>query len=461
MVVGELAEEADLVVVGGGPGGYAAAERAAQLGREVLLIERAELGGCCLHVGCIPSKALIELADGAHRATRLRDAGLDLDVRGVDMTRFETFKQSVVDRLGRGVAGLLRSAGVTVVGGDARFSHPSRVAVELPDGTMRYWEFRDVILATGSRPVALPGLPFDGHTVLDSTAALAQSELPERLVVVGAGYIGVELGTAFAKLGVHVTFVEAADSILPGVDRALVRHVERRLEQLGVTLKLGALADHSADGELHLAGGERLPADKVIVAVGRWPNTDALGLDRLGIEPDAQGLIAVDERRLAAPRIAAVGDIVAGPALAHKAAAEGLVAAEALSGRATAFDPEAIPSVIFSDPEIATVGLTLEQARTAGFDAKASSFPLRASGRAATLGETDGEATVVIDAAVPRVIGVHIAGPHASELAAEGALAIELMASPEDLALTIHPHPTMSEALKDAAEAALSAMHGC
>jgi dihydrolipoamide dehydrogenase len=479
MVVGELAESADLLVIGGGPGGYAAAIRAAQLGREVTLVERngaAGLGGVCLHVGCIPSKALIELAGAAHRTAELEAAGLHADGVTVSLERFQAWRGELCARLARGVGELLAKGQVRIVHGEARFNRPDRVAVHTPDDHALFLEFQHAIVATGSRPIELPNLPTDGERVLDSTGALALTKAPTSAAVIGAGYIGLELGTALAKLGTRVTVVEALDRVLPSIEESLTAPVRRRLRALGVDVRLSTTAERIEGDSLVVTGpdGEdRIEAERVIVAVGRVPNTDDLGLAAAGIPstqhvPDgasedgrsaasalARGLMDVGEDMRATERIAAIGDVVAGPSLAHKATAEAAVAAEALSGLPAAFDARAVPEVIFTDPEIGTVGLTEAQAREAGLDPFVATFPLAASGRAGTLNERDGFTRLVTDRATDRVIGVHIVGPHASELVAGGALAIELMASPGDVAATIHPHPTLSEGLHEAAALAL------
>jgi dihydrolipoamide dehydrogenase len=458
MVVGEFADAVDLLVVGGGPGGYAAAIRAAQLGRQVTLVERAGtdgLGGICLQVGCIPSKALIELADAAHRMRELQAAGLSGDGVTVSLERFQAWRGELCAGLAQGVGRLLEAGDVRVVHGEARFNRADRVAVRTPDQNVVFFEFEHAIVATGSRPVALPGLPFDGERVLDSTGALALTEVPESVAVVGAGYIGLELGTALAKLGARVTVVEALGRVLPTVERSLTAPVLRRLGALGVDVRVDATA-RALDGDALVITGhdgeDRVEAERVIVAVGRIPNTDDLGLAEAGVAVGPDGLIEVGEDLRAADRIAAVGDVVAGPALAHKATAEAAVAAEALSGRPAAFDAQAIPIVIFTDPEIGSVGLSEAQAREAGLEPVVADFPLAASGRAGTLRAREGFTRIVADAATDRVVGVHVVGPHASELVAGGALAIELMAAPGDLAATIHPHPTLSEGLREAAE---------
>ena len=461
MVVGELAESADLLVIGGGPGGYAAAIRAAQLGRQVTLVERngaAGLGGVCLHVGCIPSKALIELAGAAHRTGELAAAGLHADGVAVSLERFQAWRGELCARLARGVGELLAKGEVRIVHGEARFNRPDRVVVRTPDDRALFFEFQHAIVATGSRPIDLPGLKVDDERVLDSAGALALTTTPTTVAVVGAGYIGLELGTALAKLGARVTVVEALDRVLPSIDGSLTAPVRRRLRALGVDVRLRTTAERIEGDSLVVAGpdGEdRVEADRVIVAVGRIPNTEELGLATAGIPVGAGGLIEVGEDMRATERIAAIGDVVAGPALAHKATAEAAVAAEALSGLPAAFDARAVPEVIFTDPEIGTVGLTEDQAREVGLDPVIATFPLAASGRAGTLDARDGFTRLVTDRATDRVIGVHIVGPHASELVAGGALAIELMASPGDVAATIHPHPTLSEGLHEAAALAL------
>lgn len=459
MVVGEMAEPVDLLVIGAGPGGYVAAVRAAELGRNVVVIDRSGveggLGGACLHVGCIPSKALIELASGLHQTRELQRAGLTFTGATVDLAVFQTWKQAMVHDIAGKVKGLLKKHGVQVIVGDFQFTGPGRAAVALESGGVQFLEFRQAILATGSRPATVPGLPVDGQRVLTSTDVLALKEIPASLVVVGAGYIGLELGTALAKLGSKVTVVETADRILPGIDKTLSGPVQRRLEHLGVNALLGTTVVGFDGTTIEVEGPrgrEKLGTDAVLVAVGRLPNTNDIGLREAGVPVDDRGFIPVDAKCLATPRIAAIGDVTHGAALAHRASAQAIVAAEALCGLPTAFDPMAIPLVIFTDPEIASVGLTESEAQAAGLDACQFTSPWSANGRAATLGDVQGFTRVVIDRANSRVVGVHIVGPHASELVAEGALAIEMIASPEDVLGTIHPHPTLSEGFYTALE---------
>jgi dihydrolipoamide dehydrogenase len=456
-VVGEFADEIDLLVIGGGPGGYTAAAHAAALGREVTLVERAGpdgLGGACLHVGCIPSKALIELADAAHRAREPPMGGLTVEGARVDMAGFQAWRNELCHGLAEGVGSLLAGAGVRVLHGEARFNRPDRVAVRTPDGHVTFLDFADAIIATGSVAAGPPGLPIDGERVVDSTGALALDRVPESIAVVGAGYIGLELGTALAKLGARVTVVEATDRVLPAMDPALTRPVLQRLRALGVDVLREGPATGLDDGALVVdgPGGERrVPAELVVVATGRRPATGELGLDAAGIAAGAGGFLAVGPDLRAAPHVAAIGDIVAGPALAHKATAEARVAAEALSGRPAAFDAAVVPVVAYTDPEVASVGLTEEAARADGLDVRVATVPLGASGRARILSAPEGFARLVADAASDRVVGVHLAGPHASELAAGAALAVELMAAPGDVAGTIHPHPTIGESVHEAA----------
>lgn len=458
MVVGELAEAVELLVLGGGPGGYVAAIRAAQLGRQVTLIDRAGpagLGGECLQVGCVPSKALIELAQAAAQTREFERMGLSAERVTVSLERFQDWRRELCRGLARGVAQLLDAAGVTVVHGEARFNRPDRVVVRTPADAAIYFEFEQAIIATGARDLELPGLPFDGRRVHASTTALALEEVPDRVVVVGAGYIGVELATALCKLGSEVAIVEARNRILPAFDAPLSVPVKRRLRRLGVEVRCDSTAQRVDGNELVLRshqGEDRLPAPLVVVAAGRVPNTDQLGLAAAGIPVGADGLIEVGPDMRAGPRIAAIGDVVSGPQRAHRASAQGVVAAEALSGKPSAYEPAAMPIVVFSDPEIATVGLSEDAAREHGMDVRVESFPLAASGRAATLGAREGFTQLVMDAATDRIVGVHIVGPRASELAAGGALTIEMMASAADLADTLHPHPTLSEGLHEAAE---------
>lgn len=461
MVVGEIAESVDLLVVGAGPGGYVAAIRAAQLGRSVVLVDskgEAGVGGVCLNVGCIPSKALIEMADAAHRASSLSQAGLTA-ILSIDLGQWQKHRTALIGDLADGIRTLLRSAGVTLVAGELHFTRPSQAIVETPQGQALFFEFKDVVIATGSRPTPLSTLPRDGERVLDSTDALALTEVPKSLVVVGGGYIGLELGTAFAKLGSSVTIVEAEKSLLPGMDTKVVRPVTTRLRDLGVTVLTNTLVE-GYDGQRLIVRAAKdvapILTDVVIVAVGRTPNTDDLGLDRLGVKPNERGKLVVEPDRRLSRHVAAIGDVTPGPMLAHKASSEAIVAAEALSGHRSAYQPAAIPEVVFSDPEIAIAGLSEAEARQQGWDPIAATFPLAASGRAATIArKRQGFLCLVADRGTGVVLGARCVGPHASELIGEGVLAIEMGATLEDLAATVHPHPTLSEQYHEAAHLAL------
>lgn len=449
MVVGEVAESTDLLVIGGGPGGYAAALHAARRGTEVTLIERDTVGGVCLNIGCIPSKTLIHAAELAELGGSTH-VGVRVDT-SVDLDEVRAAIERVVGELTGGVQGLLAAAGVRTIVGTARFSRPNRVAVVSGDD-IRHLEFRRCVLATGSRPVELGALPTSDRRVVDSTGALALTELPDTMVVVGGGYIGVELGTAFAKLGTSVTIVEGADRILPAMEASLSRVVARRLRSLGVDVAVSSMVSGLDERGVIVEGrADPVPGDIIVVAVGRRPNTDDLGLEVAGIPLDDAGLVRVDLDRRATKTLAAIGDITPGPALAHKATAEAEVAVAALHGdQHAAFDPAAIPEVVFSDPEVAQIGTTPTTAAELGIDVTTFRFPFTAGSRSRTVGDTSGFVELVADTE-GTVIGGLLAGHGVSELAGELGLAIELAATVEDLASTIRPHPTFSEAITEAA----------
>jgi dihydrolipoamide dehydrogenase len=452
MVAGDIPRPVQVLVIGGGPGGYTAAARAAELGKEVVLVEQAVLGGVCTNVGCIPSKALIQVGHDRDRSRRFAAEGA---APPVDLPAVMAWKQGVVDRL---VGGVRQHLGrVEIVEGTARFVDARRVAVEAADH-VAHFRFEHAVLATGSRPATLATLPVDGRRIVDSTGALAFTEVPARLVVIGGGYVGVELGTAWARLGSQVTIVEALDSILAGFDPDLVAVVEERLAHHGIEVLTGVRVEGDDGSAVTVTtggdGSRSLPADRVLVAVGRVPNTDDLQLADAGLSAGADGRIAVDaQRRSAVPVIFAVGDITAGPALAHKAMEEGRVAAEAIAGLPAAFD-QLVPLLAFTDPELGAVGLTEAEARASGARVVVGRARFSANGRAVTLDEPAGLVKVVADAETEVVLGVHLAGPSASDLVSEAALAVETAARLEDLARTVHPHPTLAEALADAARMA-------
>nr|BAL54238.1 dihydrolipoamide dehydrogenase [uncultured Acetothermia bacterium]BAL60268.1 dihydrolipoamide dehydrogenase [Candidatus Acetothermum autotrophicum] len=463
MVVGEIAVGTDLLIVGGGPGGYVAAIRAAQLGKDVTLVEKDELGGICLNVGCIPSKALIYAAYLYEKIKRAQEFGISAQEVHVNLERLQAWKESVVKRLTGGVKRLCEGNGVTVIKGKATFISPKKCLVESEHGTQTI-EFKDCIIATGAVPITIPGFEVDGEIVLDSTGALALKKLPESLIVIGGGYIGLELGMVYAKFGSKVTIVEMLENLLPGTDPELTRLVARKAKELKMDVYLKSQAKELKKGRdgAHLTvqtqeGEVKLSAEKILVSVGRRPNTPPeLGLERVGVQPDPKGFLKTDaQMRTSVPHIYAIGDVAGPPLLAHKASHEGLVAAEAICGHKSAADWQTVPAVIFTDPEIAYAGLSEAEAQQAGYKTVTGKFPFAALGRALTMGETEGFIKIIADAETKVVLGVQIVGPEASTLISEAVLAIEMGATLEDLALSIHPHPTLPEGLMEAAEAAL------
>lgn len=451
----------DVLVLGAGPGGYTAAFRAADLGREVVLVERhAALGGVCLNVGCIPSKTLLHVAEVLDAAEALAESGVAFGAPKIDLDRLRARKDAVVAQLTGGLAKLAKQRGVTVLTGTGTLSGPKRCRVETPDGDVTV-SFEHAILATGSRPVPLPGLP-DDPRVLDSTSALALDSIPAQLLVVGGGIIGLELATVYGALGSEVTVVEMQDRLLPGPDADLVRPLERRLRERWAALHLGTRVSRvdARSGGLHVRfEGEKAPEprsfDRVLVAVGRRPNGDRLGADAAGLRVDERGFVPVDERlRTNLPHIHAIGDLARPPLLAHKASHEGKIAAEVIAGLPSAFDTTVIPSVAYTDPELAWVGFGEADAKAQGLEVEVSRFPWQASGRALGMGRAEGVSKLLFAKETGRLVGAGIVGPHAGELISECALAIELGADAEDIALTIHPHPTLSETVAFAAEVA-------
>ncbi|MDA8345581.1 MAG: dihydrolipoyl dehydrogenase [Thermaerobacter sp.] len=459
MVVGEIVNQTELLVIGAGPGGYVAALRAAQVGLDVTLVEAEELGGICLQQGCIPSKAWIAAADDYERAKGLGNLGLPLQPGPVDLAQLRAFKDRVVSQLTNGVAQLLSGRDVHVVKGRAAFISPKVATVEGPEGRQLY-RFGQAILATGSHARRLSALPADGERILLPRHLLAMETLPKTLTVVGGGYIGIELGTAAAKLGSQVTILEYADRLLGQVDPDLVRVVERRLKELGVAVRKGvevqtgeARQDGVAIRFAPSGGGasEEIVSERVLVSVGRDANLADLGLAEAGIPTDGP-FLHVDERmRTNIPHIFAVGDVTGNPMLAHRASHQGYVAAEVAAGKTAAFLAQAIPAVVFSDPELATVGLSEEEATMQGYSVRTAQFPMRALGRALAGRTSQGVAKLVAEQESGVLLGAGICAAHASELIAEMTLAIEMGATLEDLAATIHSHPTYAEAWHEAA----------
>jgi dihydrolipoamide dehydrogenase len=456
-------ERAKLVVIGGGPGGYAAAFRAADLGLDVTLVDAEEqLGGVCLLRGCIPSKALLHAARVISDARDAQRFGVRFAAPEIDLEQLRAWKGEVVDRLAQGVAQLAKRRGVRVLQASARFRDGGTLELEGAEAPEQFG-FDHAILATGSVPIVPPTLRLDDERVIDSTAALDLPGLPRRLLVVGGGYVGLELGTVYAELGAKVTVVEMTGDLLPGVDRDLVRPLEERLERLFATndksTRVVRLEAEEAGVRVHLEGaGVDSPQlfDRVLVAVGRRPQTDGLGLERAGVEFDEKGFVRVDrQRRTTEPRILAIGDVAGEPMLAHKAAREGKVAAEVVAGEPAEFDSRAIPAVVFTDPEVAWCGLTEAQAEAEHHKVEVRRFRWSASGRAHTLGRTEGLTKLIVDGATERILGMGVVGPGAGELIAEGALVVELSLTARDVAETIHAHPTLAETLAEAAEAVL------
>ncbi|WP_227353008.1 dihydrolipoyl dehydrogenase [Haladaptatus salinisoli] len=465
MVVGDISTGTDVLVIGAGPGGYVAAIRAGQLRLDVTLVEKDAYGGTCLNYGCIPSKAMITASDLAYDANNAEEMGIytKLDVNFGEMVEW---KDGVVSQLTGGVEKLCKANGVSLMEGRAEFADENSVrVVHGGEGQgAETVEFEHAIVATGSRAIEIPGFEFDGEHVLNSRQALALDDVPESIVLVGAGYIGMELAGVFAKLGSDVTVVEMLDSVLPGYEDDLARPVKKRAEELGIDFHFGQAAKEweesgggitvvteNEDGEVSEFG-----AEKVLVAVGRQPVTDTLELENAGIETDEKGFIGTDDRaRTEQEHIFAIGDVTGEPMLAHKASKEGQVAAEVIAGEPSAIDYQAMPAAVFTDPEIGTVGLTEGEAEEQGFEPVVGRFPFQASGRALTTGHAEGFVRIVADEPSGFVLGAQIVGPEASELIAELGLAIEMGATIEDVAATVHTHPTLSESTMEAAENAL------
>ena len=455
----------DVVVIGAGPGGYVAAIRCAQLGMKTAIIEREYMGGVCLNVGCIPSKALISAAHFFHKSQHdAKEMGINFGSTTVDMKQMQKWKQSVCDKMAGGVAQLLKGNKVEIIRGEANFKTTTSIEVKSKDGNKTI-NSKNFIVATGSRPIEIPGFKIDEKSVLSSTGGLAFEKPPKKLIVIGGGYIGLEIGSYVSKFGTEVTVIEAADGLLKGLaDPDCVQIVARKLKKSGVKVVTQAFAKSYAkkgnnfEVSVEVKGKmEKFEADKILLTVGRKPNSDQCNLKGIGLAIDDKGFIKVNpQRKTSIPNIWAIGDIAGQPMLAHKASHEGVLVAEVIAGQNRVYDAKTVPSVIFVDPEIAAAGWTEEECKANGHpDLMIGKFPFGANGKAVSLMETDGFIKIIADAKTHVVLGVHIVGPEASNLISEAALAIEMGAVVEDLALTIHPHPTLGEVMMEAAEATL------
>jgi dihydrolipoamide dehydrogenase len=460
MVMGELAQDTELLVIGSGPGGYAAAFRAADLGLDVTLVDTAPRpGGVCLYKGCIPSKTYLFLAELIFDAARAGAMGISFGPPRIDLDGLRRWKAEVIEKMAGGLMALTQRRGVQLVKGRAEFE--SSESVRLHEAEISRIRFRHAIIATGSRPIPFPGTEFAaGRRIMSSTGALALADVPASLLVLGGGYVGLELGTVYAALGSRVSVVELQDRLLPGVDADLVEPLRRRLDSIFADIWLNTRVKQLAEDDRGVAvslEGAGVAAeqrfDRVLVAIGRKPATQGLGLEHTRVKLDAKGFIQVDQHlRTADERIFAVGDVVGGMMLAHKASYEGKVAAEVIAGQPSSFDVRAIPAVVFTDPQIAWCGLTEEQARRDNIAVTVQRFPWKFSGRAATMGAAEGLTKILAEAGSGRILGVGIAGRDTEGLISEGVLAIEMGALAEDVAATMHPHPTLSETESEAAE---------
>jgi dihydrolipoamide dehydrogenase len=450
----------DVVIIGAGPGGYVAAIRAAQLGLRTACVEgRDSLGGTCLNIGCIPSKALLQSSEKFAEALHaLAEHGVKIGDVGLDLGAMMARKDRVVTTLTRGVEFLFRKNKIDWLKGFGRIAEPGKVTVAGADGAEHEVEAGSIVIATGSESAPLPGIAIDEQRILSSTGALALDHVPNRLVVIGGGYIGLELGSVWQRLGAKVTVVELLDRIVPNMDQELATALRRVLSRQGIEFKLGAKvagireADDGVTIEIEGAERQSLSADSVLVAIGRRPYTKGLGLETIGVARDAQSRVVVDDGfATSVPGIYAIGDAIRGPMLAHKAMEEGAALAERLAGQQPSIDYHAIPAVVYTWPEVASVGSTEEELKAAATLYRAGKFPFSATPRARTNGDTEGFVKILADSATDRVLGVHIIGPDAGTMIAEATLAIEFGASAEDIARTCHAHPTLSEAMKEAA----------
>ena len=458
-----MSTEFDVIVLGGGPGGYPCAIRLGQLGQSVACVEEEEYGGVCLNWGCIPSKALISNAHLYHKAHGADEVGLSFGDVKLDVPKMQAWKNGIVKKLTGGVRSLLKANGATVVEGRGRLLDAKTVQVEGKGGTKTLTAKKAIVIATGSATIQVPGFEFDGKRIIGARQAVSLEHVPKRLVVVGGGVIGLELGMVYQTFGAELTVVELTPSLLPGTDPEAVKVVERTLKKRGAKIYTETRADgYELVGDAvrvklqTKAGTESVECDQVLVAVGMKPRSRDIGLEALGVQIDPRGFIPTDDVcQTNVPGIYAIGDVSGAPMLAHKASKEGEVCAEVIAGHKAGKDWTSIPGIIFTDPEIATAGLSESEASAQGHQVKIGKFPFAALGRAMSIRETDGFVKVIMDVATKRVLGVTVVGPSASDLISEAMLAVEMTASAEDLALTMHPHPTLGEAMMEASAAAL------
>ena len=457
-----MATTYDVIVIGGGPGGYSAAIRLGQLGKHVLCVEQERLGGVCLNWGCMPTKALLHIGEVINAAREVKDMGVDFAEPKINLASLNKWKSKMVDDLVNGIGTLFKANKVESISGTAELVDATSVRVKKNSGSAETLSAKDVIVATGSEPISLPGFDRNGRTILNSDDSVSLADLPKSILILGAGVIGLEFATIYKRLGADVTVVELADRALGDTDIEISTLMLRILKKQGINISLktkaasvtvkGGKVSAVLEGEIN----ETREYDKVLVAVGRRARTSGIGLEKIGAKLE-RGYVAVDaQRRTNVPHLYAIGDCAGAPLLAHKAMREGVVAAEVIAGQASAYDPMAVPNCVYTDPEVATAGLSEEQAKAAGYDVTVGRFRLAALGRARTVGMTDGMVKIVGDKKTDFVLGVHIISPQAESMIAEAVLAIEMGATVEDIGLTIHPHPTFSESIMEAAEF----MHG-
>jgi dihydrolipoyl dehydrogenase len=455
-----MSRQAEALVIGAGPGGYVAAIRLAQLGKKTILIDRDKLGGECLNYGCIPSKALIHAANLFENISKSDSIGISVAGAKVNVEKLQEWKSGVVAKLRNGIATLCKGNNIEVIFGEASFESANSVSVKTAEGITAV-QSDNIIIATGSKPIELPALKFDGKRIISSKEALELSRIPEQLIIVGGGAIGLEIGILYAKFGSKLTVIELTEQLLPGTDADLVQIVSRTLRRLGakVLLKSKVVGYEEAGEGIKILvetpnGQESHEADLVLVSVGRRPRIDGLIIEKAGVEVTEKGFIKVDKKlHTSTPSVYAIGDVVGPPFLAHKASREGIVAAEVIAGQNSELDYRALPSAVFTSPEVATVGLSEAQLEKEGRAIHIGKFPLAALGRALTNDDIDGFVKVIADAETDEVLGIEVVGGGASDLISEAAFAIEMGATSEDLALTIHPHPTLPEGIMEAAEA--------